>query len=808
MSSDIPFRIRNFTAQQRKRAGELGNAFTGPAAGRNYFHANGNLTITRDQMRYAFRVTDTTGMYHFDGIRASAEAVVEWLRTAESLSYCIWGARPDSVTDAHMERQSGLIFNENKEEDGNHSVSALTHFCQEILHEYTTEMENLKLDVDQNMFIACAWITNKERRMFRLFPHVLKIDVTKGTNRENRPLMTVSMRTAYGKYLVIMRMFLSNERRTTFRWVFCIAFPTLLGTQWIARVKAIVTDGDSHEIEELEELMRRYMPHCIRIRCGWHIIFKGWSRQCSIEGAIPREYKRTYRQFATTVKKWCYSFMYPRYCESEHELHISKCLLLAFVYSRPVRTFLTPQLRKVIHNFLIGYVFVHDRHLCFHYRKGICYYEESTNSSHEGTNLGLKEHSAPVLANRTVAFNAAMLKLQSDMAIDEQMHRASSSVEATATWTNRLPANGFVTELCLDLATKSWNFGKNYSVRRAPVPFSPWQWHVVISDPSIVNNEKKHLLPVWHRTRCVHLNKMGRLECTCMSFEQRGIPCAHQAAVLMHEYPSYKGFTHHDVSIVWWKKHVFLGLRDGNNNVDECIQHLLDNDISGPKFPLPLQNIDGWTEGPYNTGDNPIKFKHLHVDPKSSCVNYTEDQILRAINTFGGSLVSNATATTTTTRETEICPDPGYLSQECFVTNDDITNNAYTTQMPAFPSFTDGQGTYDAHFSTQESEENEIFLQAIEEEAGEQMTTQQFISCIREEVSELQDLFRSGNYVASDHNLLSHLESFRQLRRDIRRKMAERGHHNQGQEWVSANAEQTQHKRRFRGATLGLTSFT
>ena len=88
------------------------------------------------------------------------------------------------------------------------------------------------------------------------------------------------------------------------------------------------------------------------------------------------------------------------------------------------------------------------------------------------------------------------------------------------------------------------------------------------------------------------------------------------------------------------------------------------------------------------------------------------------------------------------------------------------------------------------------------------MTTQQFISCICEEVSELQDLFRSGNYVASDHNLLSHLESFRQLRRDIRRKMAERGHHNQGQEWVSANAEQTQHQRRFRGATLGLTSFT
>jgi len=98
----------------------------------------------------------------------------------------------------------------------------------------------------QNLFMGCAWITNKQRNIFCLLPHVIKFDVTKSTNTENRPLLTVSSRTAFGKYLIIMQMLLPDERGVTFRWVFLVALPTLLGKDWLEEVRAVVTDGDSN----------------------------------------------------------------------------------------------------------------------------------------------------------------------------------------------------------------------------------------------------------------------------------------------------------------------------------------------------------------------------------------------------------------------------------------------------------------------------------------------------------------------------------------------------------------------------------
>eukprot|EP00977_Amphora_coffeiformis_P023638 scaffold13876_cov84-Amphora_coffeaeformis.AAC.3 len=68
------------------------------------------------------------------------------------------------------------------------------------------------------LFIACAWMTNKERRLFQLFPHVLKVDVVKGTNQEDHPLLTASVRTSQGKYIFICRILLSHERIISFRW--------------------------------------------------------------------------------------------------------------------------------------------------------------------------------------------------------------------------------------------------------------------------------------------------------------------------------------------------------------------------------------------------------------------------------------------------------------------------------------------------------------------------------------------------------------------------------------------------------------
>ena len=493
-----------------------------------------------------------------------------------------------------MERKTAYIFSEDKFEDGSTDVCPMTELLQEVVEDYQADMESLQLSTDQSLFIACAWTTNRERRQFRLSPHVIKFDVTKGTNRENRPLFTVSIRTGYGSYITVVKAFLSNERTVTFRWMFSHALPTLLGAQWLRHVKLAMTDGDSHEIEQLKEALSRYMPTCKRMHCAWHIITKGYSRHCGLENLVPRSHKRNYRRFALAIRSYCYTFVYPGYYETPEELRIAKCLLLAYLHSRPIRHFLLRDIRQAVHQFLVGYVFVHDKDMAFCHRKTIRHYDEATNSSHEGTNRGMKDHSAPVLPNGTVVQSLATLKLQSDIRIDEEMRRASSGVESIRLYEQLLPTAGHVTDICHDLIAKEWNSRNKYEVQsiRNPTTCCVCGWNVKLKKEE-GEKDRQCLHPVWRRVRSVTLDpESNRLLCDCYMFERRGTPCRHQAAVIALICPNYNGFTHHDVSVIWWKKHIFFGWRgvsqDSENRqslVDACLQSLLATDAKGPRLP-------------------------------------------------------------------------------------------------------------------------------------------------------------------------------------------------------------------------------
>eukprot|EP00977_Amphora_coffeiformis_P009394 scaffold2174_cov92-Amphora_coffeaeformis.AAC.1 len=84
-----------------------------------------------------------------------------------------------------MERNANIIFNE-ETIDGTTTKTDLTEMCQDVIKEYQQEVENLKMKKEQNLFIACAWMTNKERGLFRLFPRVVKVDVVKGANQKEQ----------------------------------------------------------------------------------------------------------------------------------------------------------------------------------------------------------------------------------------------------------------------------------------------------------------------------------------------------------------------------------------------------------------------------------------------------------------------------------------------------------------------------------------------------------------------------------------------------------------------------------------------
>jgi hypothetical protein len=129
------------------------------------------------------------------------------------------------------------------------------------------------------MMVGIAYAMPYEVRQFRLFNVCLHIDTTADSNKEGRPLVTVSSKDSYGKMFIVLRAFLPNEQSWSYKWFFLTVLPALLGKDVLKRRKIIVTDGDSQEISQLDDALASFFPEAYWIRCSWHIIDRGWNKR-------------------------------------------------------------------------------------------------------------------------------------------------------------------------------------------------------------------------------------------------------------------------------------------------------------------------------------------------------------------------------------------------------------------------------------------------------------------------------------------------------------------------------------------------
>eukprot|EP00977_Amphora_coffeiformis_P025352 scaffold19308_cov86-Amphora_coffeaeformis.AAC.1 len=216
---------------------------------------------------------------------------------------------------------------------------------------------------------------------------------------------------------------------------------------------------------------------------------------------IPTRFKRQYALFARAIRNWCYTFMRPGYCETQHELTVSKCILLSYLHSSHVRWFLDGHKRLIVQEFLVSGVFPHDKYFCHVHRRKLRNYKECTNSSHEGTNNGLKVHSCPTARNGTIATTAMNLKLQSDIAIDQEFRKLNTSIEGRPVWQEN---NGEgdsplveLTNFANDLVKDQWDQSCHSHVKREIG--SDHLWYVRCREEASYYNVKV-LHPIWRRT--------------------------------------------------------------------------------------------------------------------------------------------------------------------------------------------------------------------------------------------------------------------------------------------------------------------
>ena len=123
--------------------------------------------------------------------------------------------------------------------------------------------------------MAFCWMLPDELSLLEAFSHVIFIDVTEKTNNEKRPLLTAGFKDSNGNTVIFYRCFMPNQQAWMFRWVFCVSWPRLIPKHILDRIKLIQSDGNVTEYNQIDNAIKKYMPHVYQGRCGWHVIHKG-----------------------------------------------------------------------------------------------------------------------------------------------------------------------------------------------------------------------------------------------------------------------------------------------------------------------------------------------------------------------------------------------------------------------------------------------------------------------------------------------------------------------------------------------------
>jgi hypothetical protein len=133
------------------------------------------------------------------------------------------------------------------------------------------------------MMVGIAYAMPSEVRQFQLFNICLHIDAAADSNKEGRPLVTLSSNDYYGKMFIGLCAFLSNEQSWSYKWFFQTVLPALLGKDVLKRIKIIIaTGGNSQEISQLNDAIAVFFPDTYWIRCSWHIIDRGWHEKVKV----------------------------------------------------------------------------------------------------------------------------------------------------------------------------------------------------------------------------------------------------------------------------------------------------------------------------------------------------------------------------------------------------------------------------------------------------------------------------------------------------------------------------------------------
>jgi hypothetical protein len=143
----------------------------------------------------------------------------------------------------------------------------------------------MRVDGSDAMLLFVAWGGDEDLRYITMFPEVLSIGTTYGTNREKRHLLVFAGTDNNMKNFTVMRAFLPSECEWVFCYVLEVSILSLIDEATMERINKINTDGDRQIYNPLANcILNKSGPWfgCIHILCNNQIIDKLFSTKVKI----------------------------------------------------------------------------------------------------------------------------------------------------------------------------------------------------------------------------------------------------------------------------------------------------------------------------------------------------------------------------------------------------------------------------------------------------------------------------------------------------------------------------------------------
>ena len=602
-SSCIRISTRLMSSAEKQLLQDLGEACAGAGVGRNLYETKFGRHITKCQVAYVqgcLPSSDKKGEHKEyrildDGSKMSyIDCVLDFFKGRKDVKHqVLWDIPSEDNDPSSGKVDSRLVTtfhgeNEDKYIDHTHDPDMLEHREIGLNH----RISDPDCGRSTKVFLALAYATVKEIRLLKLFPEVIHCDATMDTSDDKLPLLTLSTRTPTGKQVVFLRIWIPNQRRGTFKWVFKHILPEFLPKSYHPYVKFFMVDGDPQQYNEIVASIKNNFVNARWGNCGFHVVTQSWKRHGPSSTSVPTHLQQEFKERCDVVKKWCYTWMMEGFVEDEEEYILSKAMLFAYIRSEDFLKSAggNKDLPKRIEAFVRERVITHEENILYYKRKQVRHFNVSTNSAHEGTNLGLKKHSAPVRANHKLDNAAKVLTLQATLkmsAIDSEAHDLCLKKKC---WSD-LPTSSHLVPIAESILLEQMQRLKFYTVTR--VEYDEFEVLFTAKHPP---TQTPRPIPIFRRTRKVkfryHENS-PYCQCSCLQFERTGIPCVHIGAVLNVSNSLWLGFSYTDISPRWWSAYLRYGL-DCSKDLSILMVKLFRCEIKGPLYyakkvpPLPI----------------------------------------------------------------------------------------------------------------------------------------------------------------------------------------------------------------------------